>query len=85
MRTSAKEALEEAISRYGTPEMFNTDQDAQFTNEAFTGTLKAAGIRIILNGKVRWLDNVFVVRQWRSLKHEEVYFHLHRVREPVAQ
>jgi putative transposase len=67
------EALEEAISRYGTPEIFNTDQGAQFTSEAFTGTLKAAGIRISMDGKGRWVDNVFVERLWRSLKYEEVY------------
>ncbi len=67
------EALEEAISRYGAPEIFNTDQGAQFTSEAFTGTLKAAGIHISMDGKGRWVDNVFVERLWRSLKYEEVY------------
>ena len=67
------EALEEAISRYGTPDIFNTDQGAQFTSDAFTGTLKAAGIQISMDGKGRWVDNVFVERLWRSLKYEEVY------------
>ena len=67
------EALEEAISRYGTPEIFNTDQGAQFTSESFTGVLKAAGVRISMDGKGRWVDNVFVERLWRSLKYEEVY------------
>ena len=66
------DALEEAISRYGAPEIFNTDQGAQFTSDAFTDTLKAAGIRISMDGKGRWVDNVFVERLWRSLKYEEV-------------
>jgi putative transposase len=67
------EALEEAINRYGTPEIFNTDQGAQFTSDAFTGVLKDAEIRISMDGKGRWVDNVFVERLWRSLKYEEVY------------
>jgi len=67
------EALEEAIRRYGAPDIFNTDQGAQFTSDAFTGALKAAGIRISMDGKGRWVDNVFVERLWRSLKYEEVY------------
>lgn len=67
------EALQEALRRYGKPEIFNTDQGAQFTSEAFTGALKAAGISISMDGKGRWVDNVFVERLWRSLKYEEVY------------
>ena len=67
------EALGEAISSYGAPEIFNTDQGAQFTSEAFTGALKAAGVSISMDGKGRWVDNVFVERLWRSLKYEEVY------------
>ena len=67
------EATEEAIVRYGAPELFNTDQGAQFTSEAFTGALKAHGVRISMDGKGRWLDNVYVERLWRSLKQEEVY------------
>jgi len=67
------EALEEAISRYGTPEIFNTDQGSQFTSDAFTGVLKDADIKISMDGKGRWVDNVFVERLWRSLKYEEVY------------
>ncbi len=67
------EALEEAISRYGVPEIFNTDQGGQFTSDAFTGVLKDAGIKISMDGKGRWVDNVFVERLWRSLKYEEVY------------
>lgn len=67
------EALEAALSVYGRPEIFNTDQGCQFTSEAFTEVLKSQGIRISMDGKGRWLDNVFVERLWRSLKYEEVY------------
>jgi putative transposase len=67
------DALEEAIDRYGAPEIFNTDQGAQYTGEAFTSVLKAAGIKISMDGKGRWVDNVFVERLWRSVKYEEVY------------
>jgi putative transposase len=67
------EALEEALQRFGTPEIFNTDQGAQFTSEAFTGLLKDRGIQISMDGKGRWVDNVFVERLWRSVKYEDVY------------
>jgi putative transposase len=67
------EALEEALSRYGAPEIFNTDQGSQFTSEAFTGVLKAAGVAISMDSKGRWMDNVFVERLWRSVKYEEIY------------
>jgi putative transposase len=67
------DALEEAIGRYGIPEIFNTDQGAQYTGEAFTSVLKAASIKISMDGKGRWVDNVFVERLWRSVKYEEVY------------
>lgn len=67
------EALEEALERYGAPEIFNTDQGSQFTSEAFTGVLKANGIKISMDGKGRALDNIFVERLWRSVKYEEVY------------
>jgi putative transposase len=67
------DALEEAIDRYGAPEIFNTDQGSQFTSEAFTEPLKAADIKISMDGKGRWVDNVFVERLWRSVKYEEVY------------
>jgi len=67
------EALEEALSRYGAPDIFNTDQGAQFTSEEFTGTLSASGVRISMDGKGRWMDNVFIERLWRSLKYECVY------------
>ena len=59
------DALEEAIKRYGKPDIFNTDQGAQFTSEVFTGMLKNHGIRISMDGKGRWVDNVFVERLWR--------------------
>ena len=67
------DALQEAISQYGTPEIFNTDQGSQFTSEDFTGVLKDADIRISMDGKGSWMDNVFIERLWRSLKYEEVY------------
>ena len=70
---SCVEALEEAIDRYGAPEIFNTDQGAQFTSEAFTGVLRAHNVAISMDGKGRWRDNVFVERLWRSVKYEEVY------------
>jgi putative transposase len=66
-------ALEEALTRFGTPEIFNTDQGSQFTSAAFTGTLTRAGVRISMDGRGRWMDNVFIERLWRSLKHEDVY------------
>jgi putative transposase len=66
-------ALAEALARFGTPEIFNTDQGSQFTSLAFTGALIAAGIRISMDGRGRWMDNVFIERLWRSLKHEDVY------------
>jgi putative transposase len=69
------EALEEALSRYGRPEIFNTDQGSQFTSDDFTGTLKDHGITISMDGKGRCMDNIFVERLWRSLKYEEVYLH----------
>jgi putative transposase len=66
-------ALEEALARFGTPEIFNTDQGSQFTSAAFTGVLMAAGVRISMDGRGRWMDNVFIERLWRSLKHEDIY------------
>jgi putative transposase len=66
------DALEDAL-RKGCPEMFNTDQGAQFTSAAFTDKLEAAGVRISMDGRGRWLDNVFVERLWRSLKYEEIH------------
>jgi putative transposase len=67
------DCLEQALQAYGTPEIFNTDQGCQFTSEAFTGVLKARGITISMDGRGRALDNIFVERLWRSVKHEDVY------------
>lgn len=67
------EALEEAIENHGVPEIFNTDQGSQFTSDDFTGVLKRHEISISMDGKGRWVDNVFVERLWRSVKYEEVY------------
>jgi putative transposase len=67
------EALEEALARYGRPQIFNTDQGSQFTSDEFTGTLKRHGVTISMDGKGRCMDNIFVERLWRSLKYEEVY------------
>lgn len=67
------EALEEALARYGTPEIFNTDQGSQLTCEDWIAPLKAAGVAISMDGKGRWIDNVFIERLWRSVKYEEVY------------
>ena len=66
-------ALEEALEKYGTPDIFNTDQGSQFTSVAFTNVLRNNGIRISMDGRGRWLDNVFIERLWRSLKYENVY------------
>jgi len=66
-------ALEQALSRFGRPEIFNTDQGSQFTSAVFTGTLAAAAIKISMDGRGRWMDNVFIERLWRSLKHEDIY------------
>lgn len=67
------EALEEALARYGTPEIFNTDQGSQFTSDDFVKILKKHGVDISMDGKGRWLDNVFIERLWRSVKYEDVY------------
>ena len=65
--------MEEALHKFGRPEIFNTDQGAQFTCSAFINVLKAHAVRISMDGKGRWRDNVFVERLWRSVKYEEVY------------
>ena len=69
------EALEEAIAKFGVPEIFNTDQGAQFTSAEFIGVLKQHQIRISMDGRGRWRDNVFIERLWKSIKYEEVYLH----------
>jgi len=66
-------ALEDAINRYGVPEIFNTDQGSQFTSYEFIKTLRDAGVRISMDGRGRWVDNVMIERLWKSLKYECVY------------
>ncbi len=73
--TFCVEAVNEAVARYGCPEIFNTDQGAQFTAEDFTTPLLERGVKISMDGKGRCLDNIFVERLWRSLKYEEVYLY----------
>ena len=68
-------AVEDAIGKYGKPEIMNTDQGSQFTSKAFTGLIQDNGIKISMDGKGAWRDNVFVERLWRSVKYEEVYLH----------
>src|SRR5690348_2436400 len=65
--------LEEALARFGCPEIFNTDQGSQFTSPRFTGVLEKAGVRISMDSRGRWMDNVFIERLWRSLKYECIY------------
>ena len=67
------DALQRAIARYGAPDIFNTDQGSQFTGSAFTGVLEDHAITISMDGRGRWMDNVFIERLWRSVKYEEVY------------
>ena len=69
------EALAEALSKYGAPMIFNTDQGSQFTSFDFTGVLKDAGVTISMDGRGRCMDNIFIERLWRSLKYEAVYLH----------
>jgi putative transposase len=69
------EALEEALARHGRPEIFNTDQGSQFTSPRFTRILREAGIRMSMDGRGRWMKNVFIERLWCSLKYECVYLH----------
>ena len=68
-------ALGEALARYGRPEIFNTDQGSQFTSPRFTGVLTEAGVRVSMDGRGRWMDNIFIERLWRSVKYECVYLH----------
>ncbi len=78
-------ALEEALARYGKPEIFNTDQGNQFTSEDFTDALKDADIRISMDGKGRWIDNFMIERLWRSLKYECIYLHAFETGSEVRQ
>lgn len=79
------EALKEALARHGTPEIFNTDQGSQFTSDAFTHVLKEAGVRISMDGKGRWMDNIMIERLWRSLKYECIYLHAFETGSEVRQ
>ena len=76
------EALQEALGKYGQPDIFNSDQGSQFTSDAFTEPLKALGVQISMDGRGAWRDNVFVERLWKSVKYEEVYLHAY---DSVAQ
>ena len=67
------EALQEAMAKHGRPEIFNTDQGVQFTSAGFLDELETRGVRISMDGKGRYLDNIFIERLWRSLKYEEVF------------
>jgi putative transposase len=67
------EALEEAIRKHGIPDIFNSDQGSQFTSEGFTDILRSHGIKISMDGRGRWIDNVFIERLWKSVKYEDVY------------
>jgi putative transposase len=82
------EALEEALAKFGPPEIFNTDQGSQFTCEEWLAPLKARGVAISMDGKGRWIDNVFIERLWRSVKYEEVYLrgyaHGHEAQRSLA-
>ncbi len=69
------EALEDALGRFGPPQIFNTDQGSQFTSLDFTQVLQAAGVQISMDGKGRWMDNIFIERLWRTLKYECIYLH----------
>lgn len=83
------EALQEALSRFEKPDIFNTDQGSQFTANSFTNALRGAGVAISMDGRGRCIDNVFVERVWRSLKYEEVFLHayddLHEARTGIGR
>jgi putative transposase len=72
------EPVEEALARYGKPDIFNTDQGSQFTSMDFTAVLKTAEIAISMDGTGAWRDNLFVERLWRSIKYEEAYLHAYK-------
>ena len=79
------DAVQAAITQYGTPIIFNTDQGCQFTSQEFTGLLTHHGIQISMDGKGCWRDNVFVERLWKSIKYEEVYLHAYDTVEAAHQ
>ena len=76
------EAVEEAVQHYGSPGIFNTDQGSQFTSTEFVSLIQGYGIQVSMDGKGRWVDNVFIERLWKSVKYEEVYLHAY---DSVAQ
>ena len=78
------EALKEALARYGVPEIFNTDQGSQFTDDDFTAPLLVKGVHVSMDGKGRWIDNVFVERLWRSVKYEDIYLHAYATPREVT-
>ena len=77
------EAVQEALTRYGAPEIFNTDQGSQFTAEDCIEPLQAKGVRVSMDGKGRWIDNVFIERLWRSVKYEDLYLHAYETPREV--
>jgi len=79
------EAVQEAVTNYGAPNIFNTDQGCQFTSLEFTGILKEHGIQISMDGTGCWRDNVFVERLWKSIKYEEVYLHAYETVSAAQQ
>jgi putative transposase len=79
------EAVEEAVRRYGPPEIFNTDQGSQFTSREFVDAILGHGIRLSMDGKGRWVDNVFIERLWRSVKYEDIYLHAYDSVDQVRQ
>ena len=79
------EAVEEALARFGAPEIFNTDQGSQFTDEDFIRPLEAKGVRLSMDGRGRWIDNVFVERLWRSVKYEDLYLHAYETLREVKE
>jgi len=72
------DALKEALNKYPPPEIFNTDQGSQFTSEAFTGILEQHGVKISMDGRGRYHDNIFIERLWRTVKYEYIYLHAFR-------
>jgi len=79
------EALQAALATHGRPEVFNTDQGSQFTSDDWTNELKAAGVAISMDGKGRWIDNVFIERLWRSVKYENVYLKAYETGSALRQ
>jgi len=77
------EALDEALHRYGTPEIFNTDQGSQFTDGDFTAVLDTTDVRISMDGTGRWIDHGFIERLWRSVKYESIYLHAYETPREV--